>query len=103
MAITPKPQLLLESGEQLHGYSWIAGRPRASGRLELVGSEGARLTILGASRRNTRPQAELTVHGRAAADGAKVSLPTALLTSATMRPSCSAAAPWTRLARRQHE
>lgn len=49
------------------------------------GSEGARLTILGAlAKKYVRPpQPELTVHGRAAADGAKVTLPTALLTSAT--------------------
>jgi hypothetical protein len=43
MAITPKLQLLLESGEQLPGYFWIAGRPdqAVGGVLSWSGSEGA--------------------------------------------------------------
>src|ERR1700679_212376 len=87
MAITPKLQLLLESGEQLPGYFWIAGQPdqAVGGVLRWSVSEGARLTILGAlSKKYVRPsQPELTIHGRATADGAKVTLPTALLASAT--------------------
>jgi hypothetical protein len=85
--ITPQLQLSLESGEQLYGYFWVSGHPDEAvpGILKWSTRDGARLTLLGALNRRylSPPQAEVAIHGQAAADGVPVTLPAALLTSST--------------------
>ena len=90
--ILPKEQVQLEQGEELRGRFWIARRPDSSvaGVLRWSRTEGAELWLIGPFADWPGPgfpdassAVPLTVHGRSAANGQKVTLPAALITHST--------------------